>query len=168
MNDGSFFVDPRGESSTAVDTAPRMGYVKRTCFDCHSEWTLGQSDCPKCHSSAFTEEAVPAIPFITRVAERLKPKKPVPHATPAQLAAVRAIGATVTNLLADLRSLDGQLREAVIADVAELQPLQGLLNRALARSGDRGLASVDGLGLSLESFAAYLDIYVKQIGGDTP
>lgn len=163
MNDDrSFFVAEDGSSST-TDTAPRLGYVARTCFDCHSEWTLGQSDCPKCHSTAFTEEYVPAIPFTTRVAERLKPKKPVPRATPAQLAAVRAIGATVINLLADLRSLDQELIEAVRADVEELQWPQALVHRAVSITGDVSTRNIDGLSLSLEALATYLTIAIKTI-----
>jgi hypothetical protein len=164
-DDRSFFVSEDGSSTTTV-AEPRWGYYKRRCDTCGSEW--GPTACAKagCNSQAFTDTYIEPVPFFTGLREKLAPKAK-PRATPAQLAAARAIGATVTNLLADLRSLDGQLREAVIADVAELQPLQGLLNRALARTGDRGLASVDGLGLSLESFAAYLDIDIKQIG-DTP
>jgi hypothetical protein len=163
-DDRSFFVSEDGSSSTTV-AEPRWGHDERTCDACGSPWGLGACTRAGCTSIAFTTRYIEPVPFFT--GEKLAPKAKPPRATPKQLAAARAIGATVANLLADLRSLDGQLRAAVVAGVVELQPLQGLLNRALARYGDRGLASVDGLSLSLESFAAYLDIYVKQIG-DTP
>lgn len=176
MNDRSFFVSESGRVTQPEEVrgwesegvAPRWGYDERTCDACASAW--GQFGCTRagCTSISFTTRYVEPIPFFTGLRAKFVPKAKPPRATPAQLAAARAIGATVTNLLADLRSLDGQLRAAVVDGVVELQPLQGLLNRALARSGDRGLASVDGCSLSLESVAAYVDIYIKQIEDDNP
>jgi hypothetical protein len=114
---------------------------------------------------SFTDTYRP--PVFDRLRARLTPKVKAPRASAATMSELRGIRATTVSLLADLRSLDGQLRAAVNADVAELQPLQGLLNRVFSISGDRALANVDGISLGLESFCAFLDIYVKQIE-DTP
>jgi hypothetical protein len=168
MNDSrSFWVDAQDDSAPSVTTAPAWGYDTRTCDACGSAWALTGCSRRGCTSISVTTRTVPPVPFMSRLSALVAPKPAPPRASAAQVEHICALRAGVTALLADLRSLDEQLRAAVIADVAELQPLQGLLNRALARTGDRGLASVDGLGLSLESFAAYVDIYVKQIG-DTP
>jgi hypothetical protein len=179
VNDRSFFVSESGRVTQPPEvagwesddgttpTAPAWGYDKRSCAVCGSDWGLTGCSKSGCASVEFITTVIPPVPFTTRVMDKLRPKKAAARASAAQVEHICALRAGVTALLADLRALDAELRDAVVDGVVELQPLQGLLNRALARYGDRGLASVDGCSLSLESFVAYLDIYVKQIG-DTP
>ena len=159
MSDRDFFVSEDGSSTATATTEVAWGHTSRTCDRCGKPWGHLRCSDSKCASMEFTERY--HEPRFAGLREKFT-KKP-PRASVEHKAAVRAAAATVTNVLAELRSLDGQLREAVIGDVAELQPLQGLLNRVFSITGDRSLATVDGLSLSLESFCAYLDIYVKQI-----
>jgi hypothetical protein len=161
MSDRDVFIATDGSGTAITATEVAWGHTERRCEACGKSWGPSRCSDSGCTSMSFTDTYRP--PLFARIQEKLTPKKAVPRASAEQKAAVLAAAATVTNLLNELRALDGQLREAVNADVAELLPLQGLLNRALSHYGDRSLANVDGISLGLESFVAFANIFIKQI-----
>lgn len=159
-----FFVTESGKVAQPSDVAgwgtdvppqPRMGRVERTCDRCGREWGPTRCTDPQCNSIMFTDTVVPAVPVMTRVMDRIKPKKTL-HATASQIKALRNLQASATALLVDLRVLDVQLRDAVRADVDELREAQGLMNLSLSITGDASPDRIAHLSLSLTAFAASL------------
>jgi hypothetical protein len=63
----------------------------------------------------------------------------------------------------DVSVLDSQLREAVRADVEELQYAQAVVNLALSISGDASSDRIPGLSLALTAFAAALSRTIENL-----
>jgi hypothetical protein len=146
MTDRSFFVDPQDDSSASVATAPAaptFGHVRRTCFDCHGEWKLGQSNCPRCNGIAFTEEYVPGT-LLERIGDKIRgvetPEKPkIRSLSPDDIAVLERTAAAARAFVEALREADVVARRAVNDSVGSRESigfLQARLDSASSTLGD--------------------------------
>jgi hypothetical protein len=167
----SFFIDSHGVSTSPSVATPELGRFERTCSACGREWLPMQAACT-CGSHELTERYHEGTVF-ERVGGVIRAlvvpaKTKAPSATSAQKAAVRGVRDSMSQLLADLKLLDVQLREAVVANVEELEPAHGLVHSALSISGDRSTRRIPGLSLSLESLHAALTTTIENLDEETP
>jgi hypothetical protein len=143
-----------------------LGFVERTCSACGREWIMTQAEC-SCGSHELTER-IHEPTLIERVGGAIRavaiPAKPkAPRASAAQVASLRTLQASTTALLVEIRVLDVQLRDAVVKDVDELQPAQGVVHQALSIEGDASWDRIPGLSLSLTAFAAALTRAIQHL-----
>jgi len=166
-DDRSLFYDPQAVSMSPSAGAPTLGHVETTCAACGREWPMNQGECASCGGHELIQRVIDGTLF-ERVAGQIKavviPARPkAPRASAAQLARLRAVQASMVALLADLRSLDGELIAAVRGDVEELLPAQALVNTALSITGDRSVQRVAGVSLGLESLAATMGTAIANL-----
>jgi hypothetical protein len=157
------FVPPEVQGwGTDTPPAPRMGYAQQTCDRCAGAWGPTRCSNAGCNSTEFTTTIIQPVPVLRGIMDRFRPKKTL-HATAPQIKALRNLQASATALLAEIRALDVQLREAVVKDVDELQPSQGVVHQALSIEGDASWDRIPGLSLSLTAFAASLSRAIDHI-----
>jgi hypothetical protein len=159
MHENVFIVD----SSPPVTTAPALGHERRTCDRCGADW--GREGCTRsgCTSMEFTTRYIEPVPLMTRIQQKLAPKKPAPRAGAGTVSELRGLQGDAAGLLSRLERLEVQLIAEVRGGCEELAPVQGLIHECCYTSGDVSRGSVRLLTLALRALGAYLAVDVKNI-----